>query len=339
MNVVSLFTGIGGLDLGLERAGLRVLWQCEADEWRRSVLRAHWPDVACHPDVRGVPVGEPARGRSAVTPCDEPIGGRRQARARVPGSADLVCGGFPCQDLSVAGKRAGLAGERSGLFFEFTRAADALLSDGGWVRVENVPGLLSSNGGRDFAVILATLADLGFHDLAWRVLDSRHFGVPQRRRRVYILARRARGRRACQVLLEPESGGGHPQANNGPREDVAHTLTPRTGSRHSHEDVLDYVVTAFDSTGGGSKGLSLSDDFAPGTGTGRPAALAVSIRETQTVRRLTPTECERLQGFPDGWTAHGSDSRRYAALSDAVTVPVAQWIGQRLLANQAKERP
>ena len=313
MNVVSLFTGIGGFDLGLERADLRVLWQCEADEWRRSVLRAHWPDVACHPDVRGVPVGKPR------------------------GSADLVCGGFPCQDLSVAGKRAGLASERSGLFFEFARAADALLTDGGWLLVENVPGLLSSNGGRDFAVLLATLADLGFHDLAWRVLDSRHFGVPQRRRRVYILARRARGRRACQVLLEPESGGGNTQANNGTREDTAYALTTRPGERLSAED--NYVVTAFDSTTGGSKGLSPSDGFAPGTGTGRPGALAVSIPEIQTVRRLTPTECERLQGLPDGWTDHGSDSRRYAALGDAVTVPVAQWIGQRLLANQAKERP
>src|SRR5688572_27938920 len=101
-------------------------------------------------------------------------------------------------------------GTRSGLFFEFARVTDECLDDYGWIVIENVPGLFSSHGGEDFAVLLRTLADLGFHDVAWRVLDSRHFGVPQRRKRVFIVARRARGDRAREVLLEPESGGGHP---------------------------------------------------------------------------------------------------------------------------------
>lgn len=140
-------------------------------------------------------------------------------------SVDLLVGGFPCQDLSVAGRRAGLGGERSGLFFEFARVADVVLKPGGWVLIENVPGLLSSEGGRDFAVLLATLADLGFHDLAWRVLDSRFFGVPQRRRRVFILGRRARGRRAAEVLLEPKGGEGNPAPGREAGQDVAATLS------------------------------------------------------------------------------------------------------------------
>ena len=103
---------------------------------------------------------------------------------------DLLCGGFPCQDLSVSGRRAGLDGEKSRLFFEFARIADALRPE--WLLIENVPRLLSSNGGRDFGVVLGTLADLGY-GLAWRVLNSRYFGVPQRRRRLFIVGAEAHG--------------------------------------------------------------------------------------------------------------------------------------------------
>lgn len=203
MNVGSLFTGVGGFDLGLERAGHRIVFQCEIDPYRRRVLERHWPGVRCYEDVRlvGRDDGSAPRGRNRDDPHWHNGGG-------TDASVDLLCGGFPCQDLSVAGKRRGLAGDRSGLFFEFARIADVVLTDGGWLLIENVPGLLSSHGGRDFAVLLSTLAELGFHDLAWRVLDSRYFGVPQRRRRVFILARRSRGRSASEVLLEPESGGG-----------------------------------------------------------------------------------------------------------------------------------
>jgi DNA-cytosine methyltransferase len=187
------FTGVGGFDRGFELAGMRCVWQSEIDAFCLKVLEKHWPDVLRVRDIRGV------------------------TASTVPG-VDVFCGGSPCQDLSVAGLRAGLDGDRSGLFFEFARVADELVRPGGWVVFENVPGLLSSPGrdretgvdrtGRDFAIVLATLADIGFHDLAWRVLDSRYFGVPQRRRRVYIVGRRATGGSAREVLLEPASGGG-----------------------------------------------------------------------------------------------------------------------------------
>jgi DNA (cytosine-5)-methyltransferase 1 len=158
MNVGSTFSGVGGFDLGFERAGMRVLWQAEIDEWCRRVLRWHWPNAAIFDDVRAV------NGEA------EPV--------------NLLCGGFPCQDLSVAGKRAGFKGERSSLFFEFARIADELRPR--WIVLENVVGLLSSAEGRDFGILLATLAEIGY-GCAWRVVDARYFGVPQRRRRVFIV--------------------------------------------------------------------------------------------------------------------------------------------------------
>ena len=433
------------MDLGLARSGFTHVFFCESDEWRRTVLARHWPGVPCYEDVRDVAVGEPAWG-APVDGRGAPAYGRgweagtgvsggldlrdhgtnegrgpatgdaardsvraRQSRPRwtQPDALDLLCGGFPCQDLSVAGNRAGLNGARSGLFFEFARIIDALRPR--HVLIENVPGLLSSNGGRDFGIVLGTLADLGY-GMAWRVLDSRFFGVPQRRRRVFIVGADADGdpagaaRRAGEVLAVGTRCTGHTQArgeagqdvaaasvsgtlggrkgftgddidrggrsslsglgNGGPDDNdaqagrlVSFALNAKRGSRDDGEsetfvvaDTLtsgshpgsnmpgrrredDTNLTAFHPTGGGAKGLSETDDLAPGTGTGTGGTVAVA--SAVGVRRLTPTECERLQGLPDGWTRLDDktlDSRRYSGLGDAVTVPVAEWIGRRILA-------
>lgn len=177
LRVVSLFSGVGGFDLGLERAGMTTVAQVEWDKKCQSVLARHWPDVPRWGDV------------SEVCGADLP-------------DCDLVAFGSPCQDLSVAGKRAGMVkGEtRSGLFYEAIRIIKELQDDGRgptWVVWENVVGALSSNGGRDFGAVLDALADLGAVDLEWRVLDAQFFGVPQRRRRVFVVARldpRAAGR-------------------------------------------------------------------------------------------------------------------------------------------------
>ena len=183
MNVGSTFSGVGGFDLGFERAGMRVLWQAEVDEWCRRVLRWHWPDAAIYDDVCAVGSGsfdEGKRGDAGSVGPGKAAGGRCESG----GAIDLLCGGFPCQDLSVAGKRAGFKGERSSLFFEFARIADELRPR--WIVLENVVGLLSSAEGRDFGILLATLAEIGY-GCAWRVVDARYFGVPQRRRRVFIV--------------------------------------------------------------------------------------------------------------------------------------------------------
>ena len=154
MKFGSLFSGVGGLDLGLERAGFECAWQAEKDKYCLKVLEEHFPDAERYDDVRSI-----------TRETAEPV--------------DLICGGFPCQDVSVAGKRNGLSGARSGLWFEFERIIREFKPK--WVLIENVGGLLSSNSGEDFRTIIQTLDELGY-GVAWRVLDSQYFGVPQRRK-------------------------------------------------------------------------------------------------------------------------------------------------------------
>jgi DNA (cytosine-5)-methyltransferase 1 len=166
MKFVSLFAGVGGFDLGLTRSGHQCVGQVEIDKHARSVLDLQFPEIPKHNDVN-----------TAIDWADE-IG--------LTGNIDLVCGGFPCQDLSVAGKRAGLSGARSGLFYDALRFATHTKAE--TILLENVPGLLTSNQGRDFGAVITSLADSGYSNIEWRVLDSQFFGVPQRRRRVFIVA-------------------------------------------------------------------------------------------------------------------------------------------------------
>ncbi len=337
VNVWSTFSGIGGIDLGLERAGMRVTLQAEQDAYRRAVLAERFPGVTVFDDVCAV--GEPAR-RALANGRGAPVDERR--REAGPG---LLCGGFPCQDLSVAGRRKGLAGDRSGLFFEFARIADTVRP--GYLLVENVPGLLSSQGGRDFGTVLGTLADIGY-GLGYRILDSRFFGVPQRRRRVFILgiladddpARAAR--RAGEILAVGSRCPGHPATGTQAGPDVAAaplsgTLGGRRGfTERGHRDLMS---EGFDGSPDGDRGFNIVSFDAeqsfqqPSDQAYLTRKLRRAVSDGQMVRRLTPVECERLQGFPDGWTQLGGteDSKRYAALGDAVTVNVAEWIGHRIM--------
>ena len=162
---VSLFAGIGGFDLALERQGVKVVASVEIDKKAQDVLRRHFPNSTIFGDITGV-TGEQLRATGF-----EPANG-------------IITGGFPCQDLSVAGKRAGLAGKRSGLFWEICRLLDETRAQ--TFILENVPGLLSSNGGKDMAVVIEALVERGYR-VGWRLLDAQYFGVPQRRRRVFIV--------------------------------------------------------------------------------------------------------------------------------------------------------
>ena len=206
MKALSLFSGAGGMDLGFDRAGIPAVAHCEIDPKAQSVLRRHWPDVPVINDVREVTADV--------------------------GDVDLVHGGFPCQDISVAGSRAGLAGDRSGLWWEFYRILGELRPR--WCVIENVAGLLSSNGGRDLGAILGALGDLGY-GYAYRVLDARHFGVPQRRRRVFIVGHLG-GRGAAEVLLEPEGVRRDPATGPEAGQEVAGTLGRGSGSRGWAQD-------------------------------------------------------------------------------------------------------
>lgn len=193
MKVLSLFSGVGGFDLGLEAAGMETVALCEWDKKAASVLRRHWPHIPIYGDVSDL------TGTQLLADGVHP---------------DLVAFGSPCQDLSVAGKRAGLAGERSGLFHEAVRIIRELrdLTAGAlprWVIWENVVGALNSNGGADFQAVLDEMGNLGAVFSEWAVLDAQNFGVAQRRRRVFLVSCLDPGAaRGCPDPLLPVREGG-----------------------------------------------------------------------------------------------------------------------------------
>ena len=346
MRVLSLFSGQGGFDLGLEMAGMEIVGQVESDPQCQRVLAHHWPDVWRAEDVRSVG-GESARRASTDGRVAPDHDGRRQAGTGLSGSVDLICGGFPCQDVSVAGKRAGLDGARSGLWFEFQRIVSDLRPK--YVLVENVLGLLSSNQGRDFAIIIDGLGELGY-GVSWTVLDSQHFGVAQRRRRVFIVAGPPDGRTE-QILAISEGCGGHPETGRAQGEDVANTLRDSSARGSDAADRMTFVPKiSYALAARNAKGVSLldgQDTFVVRTAQTSANGHGVSDMAHSldgangqaisgaSVRRLTPTECLRLQGFPDDWLDLDpplSDGPKYRMCGNAVTVSVIEWIGRRMMA-------
>lgn len=410
LTYASLFSGVGGWDQGLEAAGLgKPLWMCEIAPFPRKVLAHRYPGVRVYEDITrlhaaGVhdPLGElDGEATPRVRDRDGEVaghdGGIRQWSGRydcpdcITDRPDILVASPPCQDLSVAGKRAGIAGARSGLFYDFARLARELQPT--WLLMEQVPGLFSSNAGRDFDAVLSALDECGY-GLAWRTLDARWFGVPQRRRRVFLVGHLG-GPCPAEVLFESEGSAGNPPSRGAAGEDVAGTLgggapgargwrgdldssgayIPTIGraltgtmGKH-HDDDTDTLVAhtlrasgfdaSEDGTGrgtplvptlltmregkdGGGKGPLISED----------QSLTLATANSQTlfsasVRRLTPTECERLMGWPDGWTCLCGvdpyttaactcpDGPRYAACGNGVVSNVAQWIGRRLMAVSA----
>lgn len=416
MTAVSLFAGVGGIDLALERAGIRVTTAVEIDRAARGVLADRFPMTTLRPDVTKVSADE----------------------LRADGFAPergILAAGWPCQGNSVAGRRGGMADPRSGLWSHVVR----LLAETRprWFLGENVPGLLSVNGGRDFGVVVQDLADLGY-GFTWRVLDAQHFGVPQRRRRVVIVGRLGDDRRPVEVLLEPEGGGGHPAACEAPGTEpaarvgqgigharIASALTAREGKGPDSDATTTLIVQALTANGVGTGGAddnqaqaghlvtyqkvirpassdhpdvwerrvvaaTLSpfdlgsdsravelvvcatgerthaltaeghDGSEDGTGRGTPLVAfhltqdpisgqvvpalggksgGAGLANETTVRRLTPRETERLQGFPDDWTATSNgrpqaDSPRYQQMGNAVAVPVFEWVARRIVASE-----
>jgi DNA (cytosine-5)-methyltransferase 1 len=199
MNAVSLFSGVGGFDLALERNGVKVIATVEIDKHARAVLAKNFPNTTILEDVKDV------TGKQLIELGFDPTDG-------------VITGGFPCQDVSVAGKRAGLTNAdgthtRSGLFWEVVRILEE--TQAATFILENVPGLLSSNNGRDFAVILNALQECGYLDISWRILDAQFFGVPQRRRRVFIVGRRSGtlGRTSAEILAITEGRAGYLEAS------------------------------------------------------------------------------------------------------------------------------
>lgn len=305
LTVGSLFSGIGGLDLGFVRAGFKVKWCVERDRHARAVLEEKLPNDKIYPDITEV--------------CGKEL-------LKNHGQVEVICGGFPCQDLSVAGKRAGLQGERSGLFYRAMQVIRELSPS--VVLLENVPGLLTSNRGRDFAALIREMEQgWGCQEVAWRVLDSQYFGVPQRRRRVFIVGS-ARVRCASHILALEDGGAGNPRACTPARSGPAGEVQGFTPSQFgNYREGVGTLRANGGDLGGGSETLVAEKRW-------------VSVRDSsgqslrkrkRVVRKLTPSECERLQGFPEDWTKVEGISKtvRYRQLGNAVTVNVAEWLARR----------
>jgi DNA (cytosine-5)-methyltransferase 1 len=288
LRTVGLFSGIGGLELGLSRAGHQSLLICEIEAAARAVLRGRFGnEIEIRDDVRSI--------------------------ARLPERTELLVGGFPCQDLSQAGRTAGIAGTRSGLIREVMRLLESQRVP--WVVLENVPFMLQLARGQALEVIMTALELLGYH-WAYRVVDSRAFGLPQRRRRVLIVAALDADPRS--VLFADEAGE--------PEEPA------RTGQ------ACGFYWTE------GLRGLGWAVDAVPtlkgGSSVGVPSPPAIWMPDG---RFVTPDirDAERLQGFASDWTkpaeAVGRSSFRWKLVGNAVSVPVAKWLGERLAVPGAFE--
>lgn len=286
MKVAGLFAGIGGIELGLERAGLETSVLCEVDPRAQAVLERRFPRVRVESDVT--------------------------AMSRLPRGIDLVTAGFPCQDLSQAGDTVGIFGRRSGLI----RSVFRLIADSRppWVLIENVPFLLRLDGGRGIAYVTENLESLGYR-WAYRIIDTRSFGLPHRRERVFLLASRSGdpvGRLLGQDTAESSPEGGAA---------VAHGFYWTEGNRG-----LGWAVDAVPTIKGGSA-------------VGIPSPPAIWFSDG---RFATPDvrDAERLQGFPVDWTRPaegvGRPSHRWTLVGNAVSVPVTQWIGRRLLGDAGR---
>lgn len=290
IKVASFFAGIGGFDLGLEQAGMKVVFQCEINKFCQKVLKKHWPNVTLHSDINEVNSED------------------------IPEDAQIWCGGFPCQDLSLAnqGKRKGLDGERSGLFYKYAELIKS--NKPRWVIIENVPGLLNSHQGKDFQILLEKLDELGY-GVSWRVFDAKYFGTPQRRRRVYIVASLG-NLRSSQVLFESDPFEITHRSGLGKRKTIA-----RENGEGLHEANL-YVIQHASigrKSSAGPQAKGYRNDGEAYTLDSRGAADAVC--STSNAFRVRKTS--RLPASLDG--------NRYRAVGNAVCVHIVKWIGERIL--------
>ena len=344
MTLGSLFDGLGGWQCAAVKADITPLWSSEIDEFCKSVTRRHFPDTVQLGDINLIE--------------DAP-------------HVDIITAGSPCQDLSLAGKREGLKGEKSGLFFKAIKLVRRIRPQ--FFVWENVPGAFSSNGGNDFRTVLeeilqesvplprhwsnAGLVDGRIAQVGWRLLNAEHFGIPQRRKRIFLVADFA-GRRAAQILFEPASvPRNSPQSKESQQATAARTRSNINfavydnhwkDSRIKRLEKIAPTVSAMYGTGGNNIPLVAyglgRDAFNQGANARFMPTIeyelcpplmargAAACATPAVVRRLTPTECERLMGLPDGWTAGGSDTQRYKALGNGMAQPIADWLLEKITA-------
>jgi len=373
MRYLSVCSGIEAASVAWECLGWTPVAFAEIEKFPSQVLAHRFPHVQNLGDMTKFTEWDKCIDRKAV---------------------DLIVGGTPCQAFSIAGLRKGLADPRGNLSLTFLSMVDYYRPE--WVVWENVPGVLSSNGGRDFGSFITALGHIGY-GYAYRVLDAQYFGVPQRRRRVFVVAHSSGlSRYPAEILFEPEglrrdieasrkkkqntasrasssfdSNGiqktvgtlcadTHPGAYSG-QDAYTGRLVPvlyqsnQTDARLKEEPNTCQTVIARWGTGGGNTPLvrqpiALAENtigrqpMNGGNGNGftvggpmytlnATGVHGVASPDYDLVRRLTPIECERLQGFPDGWTdvlSSTPDGSRYKAIGNSMAVPVMRWIGKRI---------
>jgi DNA (cytosine-5)-methyltransferase 1 len=417
MKYGSVCSGVEAATVAWHDLGFEPQWFSEIDAFPSAVLQHHYPTIPNHGDMT----------KFKEWNTDEQ-------------TIDLLVGGTPCQSFSVAGLRQGLEDPRGNLMLTYLAMAEQLKPK--WLVWENVPGVLSSNQGRDFATFLTAMGKIGY-GFAYRVLDAQYFGVPQRRRRVFVVGCLGDWRSAASVLFESESLSGHPAPSRETRQRVAPTVGTgapysRTGNARVEADAL-----VFGAQNSASQGASVSKDISPTLDTSKVPALTISERSlaltvgneiastltatdykgvqavtyalpgnwigrkpenggnqvepfvelspcqtatdvhavvasrmrgfgdyiqdetastikardhkdatdlvatgSPTIRRMTPRECERLQGFPDDYTQiswRGKEpedcpnGHRYKAMGNSMAVPVMKWIGERI--QQVEKEP
>ena len=360
MNYLSVCSGIEAATVAWHNMGWKPVGFSEIEKFPSQVLAHHYPEVTNYGDMT----------KFKEWNINEPV--------------NLLVGGTPCQSFSVAGLRKGLDDPRGNLMLTFLAIADHYKPK--WIVWENVPGVLSSNGGKDFGTFLGALGEIGY-GFAYRVLDAQYFGVAQRRRRVFVVGCFGDWRSAAAVLFDSESLRGNPAPSREKREDVANwpancagTLNASFGTKQGLENQhinsgAPLFVPSYGIPGNwigrkpenGGNAVEPMHDVSPcltktdrhgvahafkirggceGGGKGylgsEESAFTLSTTQDQhlfyrmAVRRLTPTECERLQGFPDGYTdiqpndKPTADGPRYKALGNSMAVPVMKWIGERI---------
>lgn len=319
MNFLDLCAGIGGFRLGMEQAGNRCVGYVEIDKFARKSYEAMY-------DTRGE-----WTAHDITTVTDEEI----RAIGR---DVQLICGGFPCQAFSIAGKRRGFDDPRGVIIFHFWRFVREIRPK--WLVFENVKGLLSHNRGGTFRTIVSAFAELGYR-VEWQVLNSKYFGVPQNRERIYIIGHFGEG---CARKVFPVSGDAE--------EDPCKLREITSGAPDSYR-VYDPsgIARTLKSEGGGlgaKTGLYAVTVGAHGVGVDRAYNVKASVTDAPVmdrmrIRRLTPRECWRLQGFPDelfdrARAAGLSDLQLYRQAGNAVTVNVVAAIGRKIWSIDREEK-
>jgi DNA (cytosine-5)-methyltransferase 1 len=346
MRYLSICSGIEAATVAWHSLGWQAVGFSEIDPFACAVLSHHYPDVPLHGDFTAL-------------------------KEKDYDAINLLVGGTPCQSFSIAGLRKGLDDDRGNLALEFIRLAQK--SRARWVVWENVPGVLSIDKGRTFGTFLAGLAECGY-GFAYRVLDAQYFGVPQRRRRVFVVGHLGDWRPAAAVLFEPESVRGDITPRRKARESIACSASSDFGeysasnTRKWPADVASTLNAHYGDKMGleDQHALAGAELFVPvgatpmiaiqyadqrgreyrnnGMGIASVGDPMYTLETRQLhgvitpkhVRRLTPRECERLQGFPDDYTLipyrrkPAPDGNRYKALGNSMAVPVMQWLGKRI---------